>query len=181
MFLKSGKREECDKPMASRVKSKLSPAQLISHLDRVDRQILRTLQKDGRIAISELARSVHLTTTPCYERVKRLERDGYIRGYTALLDAKSLGAGLLVFVEVCVDRTTPDIMAKFQAAIQRFDEVLECHTVAGSFDYLIKVRVEDMNAYSRFLSAKLLPAPGIMQTRTYVVMDEIKCSAEVII
>jgi Lrp/AsnC family leucine-responsive transcriptional regulator len=179
--MKLGKGKESNTPMASRAKPKSQLTSATSHLDRVDRQILRTLQKDGRIAISELARTVHLTTTPCYERVKRLERDGYIRGYTALLNAKSLGAGLLVFVEVCVDRTTPDIMARFQATIQRFDEVLECHTVAGNFDYLIKVRVEDMNAFGRFLSEKLIPAPGIMQTRTYVVIAEIKCSAEVII
>jgi Lrp/AsnC family leucine-responsive transcriptional regulator len=150
-------------------------------LDRVDRQILRNLQKDGRIAFSELARTVHLTATPCYERVKRLERDGYIRGYSALLDAKSLGAGLLVFVEVCVDRTTPDVMGKFQAAVKCFEEVLECHTVTGHIDYLMKIRVADMSAFGEFLSEKLIPAPGVMQTRTYVAMDEIKCSAEVII
>jgi Lrp/AsnC family transcriptional regulator, leucine-responsive regulatory protein len=156
-------------------KSKASPGAL----DRIDRQILRTLQKKGRITISELAKVVHLTTTPCYERVKRLEREGIIRGYAALVDPKRLGLSLLVFVEVRVDRTTPDIMGKFQAAVQRFNEVVECHMVAGGFDYLIKIRVADMEAYRRFLSANLASMPGVKQTRTYIVMEEVKCSSEV--
>jgi Lrp/AsnC family leucine-responsive transcriptional regulator len=148
-------------------------------LDRIDRQILRILQKDGRITIAELAKSVHLTATPCYERVKRLEREGFIRGYAALVDPTRLGLSLLVFVEVRVDRTTPDIMGKFQSALQRFHEVVECHMVAGGFDYLIKIRVADMDAYRRFLAASLAVIPGVKQTRTYIVMEEVKSSSEV--
>jgi Lrp/AsnC family leucine-responsive transcriptional regulator len=143
-------------------------------LDRIDRQILRLLQLDGRIPISELARSVHLTTTPCYERVKRMEREGYIRGYAALVCPDRLGMSMLAFVEVRVDRTSQETFGNFQRAVESLDEVAECHMVAGGFDYLIKIRVADMAAYRRFLGVSLAAMPGVTQTRTYIVMEEVK-------
>ena len=123
----------------------------VRDLDRIDRQILRLLQGDGRITISELARSVHLTTTPCYERVKRLEREGFIRGYVALVCPQRLGMSMLAFVEVKVERTSQESFGNFQRAVESLDEVVECHMVAGGFDYLIKIRVSDMAAYRRSL------------------------------
>src|SRR5882757_3745834 len=143
-------------------------------LDRIDKMILKRLQANGRKPAAELAREVHLTTSPCLERVHRLEKEGYIRGYTALLNPDRLGARLLAFVQVRVDRTTPEIFQKFRAIVESLDEVVECHMVAGGFDYLLKIRVADMNAYRRFLGDELASLPGIAQTHTYVVMEEVK-------
>ena len=145
-------------------------------LDRHDRQILRRLQQDGRLPLSQLARDIHLSVTACKERVKRLERQGYIRGYHAALDAARLGDALLAYIQVHLDRTTPDVFERFKLAMQSSDQVLECHMVAGGFDYLIKVRVRDMNAYRRFLGENLSGIRGVMQTHTYVVMEEVKAT-----
>jgi Lrp/AsnC family leucine-responsive transcriptional regulator len=146
----------------------------MSHaLDRTDRRILALLQADGRLAIAELARQVNLSATPCLERVRRLEREGYIRGYAADLDPARLGAGLIVFVEVQLDRTTPDVFNRFREGIIGLTPVQECHMVAGGFDYLLKVRTADMAAYRRFLE-DLAALPGVQQTHTYVVMEEVK-------
>ena len=146
-------------------------------LDRIDRLILKGLQADGRKAISELAREVHLTTSPCLDRVHRLEADGYIQGYTARLSPHHLGARLLAFVELQVDRTTPAEFEKFRCAIEALEEVIECHRVAGGFDYLIKIRVADMEAYRKFLGERLATLPGISHTRTYLAMEEVKSTA----
>jgi Lrp/AsnC family leucine-responsive transcriptional regulator len=143
-------------------------------LDRIDKLILKRLQADGRKSISELAREVHLTTSPCLDRVRRLEKQGYIQGYAALLDPHQLGSRLLAFVEVRVDRTTPEFFQKFRASIEALEEVVECHMVAGGFDYLIKIRVTDMEAYRRFLGDRLATLPGLMQMHTYVAMEEVK-------
>lgn len=144
-------------------------------LDRTDRRLLRLLQTDGRQSIAELARQVHLTATPCLERVRRLERDGYIRGYSAELDPTLLGAGLIAFVQIQLDRTTPDVFNRFREGVVSLEPVQECHMVAGGFDYLLKVRVADMTAYRRFLE-DLAALHGIEQTHTYVVMEEVKSS-----
>src|SRR5580698_4378448 len=106
-------------------------------LDRIDRRLLLRLQQDGRISISKLAREVHLTVTPTLERVRRLESEGYIQGYFARLSARRLGLGLLAYVEVSLDRTTPDAFERFRQAMLAHDEVMECHMVAGGFDYLL--------------------------------------------
>ena len=143
-------------------------------LDRIDRAILKRLQTHGRESISELARGVQLTPSPCLGRVRRLEAHGYILGYAALLNPQQLGARLLAFVEVRVDRTTPELFEKFRAHIESLEEVIECHMVAGGFDYLIKIRVADMEAYRHFLEEKLATLPGITQTQTYVAMEEVK-------
>ena len=146
----------------------------MTELDRTDRKILKALQVDGRIATVDLAEKVGLSPTSTSERVKRLQREGYIAGYGARLDPHRLGLGLLVFVEVSLDKTTPDVFEKFAGAVQRAPEVLECHMVAGGFDYLIKTRVADMAAYRRFLGEILLALPGVKETRTYAVMEEVK-------
>jgi Lrp/AsnC family leucine-responsive transcriptional regulator len=148
--------------------------------DRTDRRILAQLQADGRLPVAELARRVHLSATPCLERVRRLERDGYIRGYSAELDPALLGAGLIAFVEILLDRTTPDVFNRFRDAMVGLDPVQECHMVAGGFDYLLKVRVRDMAAYRGFLE-DLAAIPGVQQTHTYVVMEEVKSSRAIAI
>jgi len=146
----------------------------IEGLDRTDQRILRVLQQDGRITNLELAQQVHLSPTAVLERVRRLTRDGYILGYTARLDPARLGAGLLVFIEVLLDRTAPDVMESFRAAVQVRPEILECHLVAGGFDYLIKTRVADMSAYREMLASVIWGLPGVRETRTYAVMEEVK-------
>jgi Lrp/AsnC family leucine-responsive transcriptional regulator len=143
-------------------------------LDRIDARILRVLQADGRISNLKLAESVHLSPTAVLERVKRLTRDGFILGYEAKLNPDKLGAGLLVFIEVVLDRTTHDAMSLFKAAVQVRPEILECHLVAGGFDYLIKTRVANMQAYREFVGSVIWALPGVRETRTYAVMEEVK-------
>ncbi|MDA8443740.1 Lrp/AsnC ligand binding domain-containing protein [Paracidovorax valerianellae] len=145
-------------------------------LDRIDRRILQTLQEDGRIANLKLAERVALSPTAVLSRVQRLTRDGYILGYEARLNPLKLGAGLLVFVEVLLDRTTPNVFDQFKAAVQVYPEILECHMVAGGFDYLLKTRSADMKAYREFAGHVLWQLPGVRETRTYAVMEEVKHS-----
>src|SRR5256886_11257097 len=124
-------------------------------IDRIDRRLLWRLKQDGRAAVSELAREVNLTVTPTLERVRRLESAGYIEGYFARLNPGRLGLGLLAYVEVLLDRTTPDAFERFKQVMLAHDEVMECHMVAGGFDYLLKVRVTDMERYRRFLAGRI--------------------------
>ena len=148
-----------------------------SDLDRIDLKILQVLQADGRIANLKLAEAVALSPTAVLARVQRLTRDGYIEGYEARLNPRLLGAGMLVFVEVLLDRTTPHVFDEFRAAVQVRPEILECHLVAGGFDYLIKTRVADMAAYREMLASVIWALPGVRETRTYAVMEEVKNSA----
>ena len=145
-------------------------------LDGIDRRILQRLQEDGRISNLKLAEAVSLSPTAVLARVQRLTRDGYIAGYEARLNPRLLGAGMLVFVEVLLDRTTPNVFDEFRAAVQVHPEILECHMVAGGFDYLIKTRVADMDAYRTFAGSVLWRLPGVRETRTYAVMEEVKHS-----
>ncbi len=148
-------------------------------LDTIDLRILRVLQSDGRISNLKLAEAVHLSPTAVLERVKRLTRDGYILGYEARLNPAKLGAGMLVFVEVLLDRTVQDVMDNFRAAVQVRPEILECHLVAGGFDYLLKTRVADMGHYREFIGSVIWTLPGVRETRTYAVMEEVKHSAQI--
>lgn len=134
------------------------------------------LQQHGRISNVDLARQVNLSPTPCLERVRRLERDGYILGYSARLNPDKVGAALLLFVQVTLDRTTPDVFERFRDEVQRIPEVLECYMVAGGFDYLLKIRIADMAAYRGVLGEMLTTLPGVLQTHTYVVMENVKDS-----
>lgn len=143
-------------------------------IDPIDRRILIELQRDGRMSNVDLAQRVGIAATSLGDRLRRLTRDGTILGYTARLDPNQIGLGMLVFVEVLLDKTTDDVFDRFSESVQRAPEVLECHLVAGGFDYLIKARVRDMQAYRRFLSDVLHTLPGVRETRTYAVMEEIK-------
>ncbi|MFN7476761.1 MAG: Lrp/AsnC ligand binding domain-containing protein [Burkholderiales bacterium] len=150
-----------------------------TEIDRLDRRILHILQSDGRISNLKLAEAVHLSPTAVMERVKRLTRDGYIEGYHAQLNPHLLDAGMLVFVEVTLNRIKPDVFEAFKAAVKDRPEIMECHLVAGGFDYLIKTRVANMQSYRDFLCSVLLQLPGVNETRTYAVMEEVKNSSEI--
>jgi Lrp/AsnC family leucine-responsive transcriptional regulator len=143
-------------------------------LDRIDLRILSVLQADGRIANLKLAEAVALSPTAVLARTQRLQRDGFILGYEARLNPLKLGRGMTVFVEVLLDRTTPNVFDQFKAAVQVRDEIMECHMVAGGFDYLLKTRMADMVAYREFAGSVLWQLPGVRETRTYAVMEEVK-------
>ncbi len=146
------------------------------NIDRIDKNILVELQKKGRLSNVELARRVGLSPTPCLERVKRLEKENYITGYQANLNPTKLKLSLLVFVEITLTKTSPDVFDDFSAAVHNLDVIQECHLVSGSFDFLLKTRVKDMLAYRQLLGDILLRLPAVSESRTYVVMDEIKSS-----
>jgi Lrp/AsnC family leucine-responsive transcriptional regulator len=146
----------------------------LENLDAVDRRLLKALQEDGRISNAELARRCNLAPASAFERVRRLRERGVITGYAALIDPAKVGRGLLIFVEVLLDRTTGDQFEAFADMVRRQPEVLECHMVAGGFDYLIKARVGDMDAYRVFLGDVLVRMPGVRETRTYAVLEEVK-------
>lgn len=153
------------------------PLDVAPELDRLDLRILATLQADGRITNVKLAETIGLSPTAVLARVQRLTDEGYILGYEARLNPLKLGAGMLVFVEVLLDRTTPNVFDAFKAAVQVHPEIMECHMVAGGFDYLLKTRSADMADYRRFAGAVLWQLPGVRETRTYAVMEEVKDSA----
>jgi len=145
-------------------------------LDRTDHKILRQLQANARITNADLARSINLSPTPCLERVRRLEADGYILDYVTLLNPQKLGAGVISFVQVLLDRTNPDVFNRFKDQVALCPEVMECHMVAGGFDYLLKVRTRSMLEYREFLGVTLAKMSDIKQTHTYVVMEEVKAT-----
>lgn len=131
-------------------------------LDRYDRLILETLQKRGRITNQELAEAISLSPSPCLRRVKQMEEAGLIDGYVALLNARKLGLHLMAFIEISMDKHTPDRFSAFEDTIAGYPEVLECHLITGqSADYLLKVIVRDMDAYQQFLLQKLTRIEGV--------------------
>jgi Lrp/AsnC family leucine-responsive transcriptional regulator len=143
-------------------------------LDRVDREILNLLQQDGRMTITTLAKRVHLTPTPCYERLRRLESREYIRGYSAILSPEQIGLPFLAFVEVRMVETTEKNNALFVDAVRRLPQVYECYRMVGEFDFLIKLRLKDLISYEKLLSAELVRLPGVATIKTSIVLHEIK-------
>ncbi|RDE22770.1 winged helix-turn-helix transcriptional regulator [Motiliproteus coralliicola] len=143
-------------------------------LDRIDRNILRQLQNNGRMSYVDLAAEVGLSTTPCLERVRRLEKDGIIRGYSANLDPRALEAGLLVFVEISLTYRSNTIFEDFKREVLKIPQVMECHLVSGEFDYLIKARISEMSAYRELLGELLISLPNVDKSRSYIVMEEVK-------
>jgi len=144
-----------------------------NQLDKIDRNILRLLQQNARMPHTELARKVGLSTTPCKERVRRLERDGVIQRYQAVLNPDALDRGLVVFVQIRLNRTSQDIFEEFTARAVDLPEIQECYLVSGNFDYLLKARVADMNAYRTLLGETLLTLPGVLESTSYVVMEQV--------
>lgn len=143
-------------------------------LDRIDRNILNCLQKNGRISNVDLSKTVGLSASPCLERVKKLEAEGYIIGYHATLNPKKLGAAMLVFVEITLEKTSSDVFSEFSTAVSKNPDIQECHLVSGNFDFLLKTRVADMSDYRKLLGDTLLSLPSVSASRTYVVMEEVK-------
>lgn len=143
-------------------------------LDKINKKILSELQNDGRISNVDLSARVNLSAAACLERVRKLQEAGYIMGYAAQLNPRMLDVALLVFIEVVLDRTTPDVFDAFKSSVQSIREIVECHMVAGGFDYLVKARVKDMDAYREFLGKSLLQLKGVRETHTYAVMEEVK-------
>ncbi|WP_428244257.1 leucine-responsive transcriptional regulator Lrp [Gynuella sp.] len=148
-------------------------------LNTIDRNILRVLQRNGRTSYAELSRKVGLSPTPCMERVKKLEKDGVILGYSALVNPEFLDSALVVLVQIRLNRSAQDIFDQFREAIARLPEVQECYLVSGNFDYLIKARVADMSAYRKFYGETLLTLPGVQESTSYVVMEQVKETLEV--
>ena len=145
----------------------------MSILSRTDRKILALLQKDGRMSVAEIGRQVGLTASPCAERIKRLENQGIITGYFARLAPAKLDAGLVVFVQVALQRTSGNAFKSFTDAIEIIPEVEECHLVSGEFDFLVKARVKDMTHYKNLLAGSLLQLPNVQESKSYPVMESV--------
>ncbi|MDO1510648.1 MULTISPECIES: winged helix-turn-helix transcriptional regulator [unclassified Neisseria] len=146
----------------------------MKELDKTDRKILKILQQNARIPMTELAEKVGLSTTPVTERVRRLERENIITGYHAHLNPHALGQSLLVFVEIKLRSKSGNIFEDFRREVSMIPQILECHLVSGEYDYLIKVRLPDMSAYRDMLGNILLQLPAAAESRSYVVMEEVK-------
>jgi Lrp/AsnC family leucine-responsive transcriptional regulator len=142
-------------------------------LDRIDLTILDTLQKDGRISNNDLAKKINLSASPCLERVRRLEKEGYIERYRAVLNSIKLNYSMSAFIQVTLDRTTSDVFEKFKVEVVKIKEVVECHMIAGGFDYLLKLRFANMEAYREVLGM-IVELPAVSQTHTYVVTENVK-------
>jgi len=147
-------------------------------LDKFDTAILSELQQDGRISNRDLASKVSLSNAPCWRRVRRLEQAGYIQGYVALVNAKSLGLTIVAFAEVCLDNHHAETIKGFDKVVQACPEILECHAVTGSCDYLLKIITADMEAYERFLSEILLQVSGLRAISTLFSLRQRKLSLQ---
>lgn len=143
-------------------------------LDLVDRAILKILQEDAFLTTKEVAAQLNLTTTPVFERVKRLEREGYIGRYTALLNRKKIGLSMLVFCDVALKEHNRDYLLRFERAVVELSEVLECHHITGEYDYVLKVVVRDMDDYQQFIKEKLAALENIGRVQSHFVMTEVK-------
>lgn len=148
-------------------------------LDRMDLKILRLLQADGRMGNAEIAKRVNTSAATCHRRTQRLFEEGYIRGIRAEVAPEKVGRGALVIVGVVLDRSTPESFAAFEAAVSAMPTMLDCHLVAGDFDYFLKIRVRDMADFNRLHSHMLIALPGVRQTRTFFVMKEVVDNAPI--
>ena len=144
------------------------------HLDRIDRNILTALGRDARLSMADLAEKVGLSKTPVQARVKRLEADGFIRGYSALVDRERMGEGHVAFVQVKLSDTRSAALDAFNRAVQAVPAIEQCHMMAASFDYLLKVRTRDIASYRRVLGEKISALPHVAQTSTFVAMETVK-------
>lgn len=143
-------------------------------MDTTDKAILLLLQKNGKITIKEIAERLNLTTTPIFERVKKLEREGFITSYRAIVDRKKVNLQLIIFCNVTLNLHQTDFLKKFEKDIQQFPEVVECYHVAGMFDYLVKIYAKNMEEYQHFLSNKLASLENISKVQSSFVMTEVK-------
>ncbi|WP_120501646.1 Lrp/AsnC family transcriptional regulator [Roseovarius sp. EL26] len=146
-------------------------------IDPFDRAILRVLAADGRISITDLAREIGLSKSPTQARLRRLEKEGVITGYRALIDPIRLGMDHVSFVEVRLTDTREKALAEFNAAVTKIPEIEQVHLIAGNFDYLMKIRTQNMNDYRQVLAVKLSTLPHVAATSTYVAMQAVKENA----
>ena len=148
-------------------------------LDKFDREILQKLQRHGRMSNQELAEAVNLSPSPCLRRIRRLEDEGYIEGYVALLNARKLGLNLMAFIQISMDKHTPERFTEFDRIVTALPEVLECHLITGqAADYLLKVIVEDMDAYQQFLLNKITRIEGVSGVHSsFVLRSPVKSTA----
>lgn len=144
-----------------------------SPIDQIDRKIIATLRADGRMTVTELARRVNLSKTPCQIRLRRLIDDGIIRGFRAVTDPVKLGLGHIAFAEVKLSDTREQALDAFARAVLQVPEIEECHMIASSFDYLLKVRTADIQSYRRVLGEKISSLPHVASTSTFVVMESV--------
>ncbi|WP_133773545.1 Lrp/AsnC family transcriptional regulator [Enterovirga rhinocerotis] len=142
-------------------------------LDRIDMKLLRLLQADGRLSNADLAERVAVSPATCHRRVQRLFAAGFVTGVRAMVEPARVGRGALVMVGVVLDRSTPESFGTFERAVAALPFVLDCHLVAGDFDYFLKIRVGDMADFNRLHGEKLIALPGVRQTRTFFVMKEV--------
>ncbi len=147
---------------------------MYSELDQFDRSILEVLSKDGRIPVTELSERVGLSRTPCQIRMNRLIADGYIEGFTAIINLSKLQLEHIAFAEVKLSNTQEDALLKFNAAVRKIKEVEECHMIAGRFDYLLKIRTRDIRRYREVLGERISSLPYVANTSTNVAMETIK-------
>ena len=147
-------------------------------IDPIDKSILALLQKDGKITFKEIASQLNLTTTPVYERIKRLEREGYIKSYKAILDRKKIGLNLLVFCNISLKEHQASYLVQFEKDIKEFNEVISCYHIAGMYDYLIKISVQDMDVYQDFIANKLANIKNIARVQSSFVMTEVKSAVD---
>ncbi len=145
----------------------------MTDLDRIDLKLLRLLQRDGRAANADLAVRLNLSPATCHRRTRRLIEQGYVASIGARIAPERVGRGTLVLVGVVLDRSTPDSFSAFEKAVRALPFILDCHLVAGDFDYFLKIRVQDIAGFNRLLGEKLIALPGVRQTRTFFVMKEI--------
>ena len=143
-------------------------------LDNYDRKILKLLQADGRMTITELSDQIGLSNTPCLNRVKKLETKGYIRGYRAVINHELVEDNHIAFVQIKMDDTKTQALNAFNAAIKEIPEVVQCHLIASHFDYLLKVRTNNMESYRKVLGEKISALPHVQNSSTFVVMEEVK-------
>lgn len=143
-------------------------------LDRIDRNILDALSGDGRLSLAQLADRVGLSKTPVQARLRRLESEGYIRGYTAIIDRERMGEGHIAFVQVTLSDTRSVALAAFNKAILDVPEIEQCHMIAAGFDYLLKIRTRDIVAYRHVLGEKISRLPHVSHTSTFVAMETVK-------
>ena len=146
----------------------------MADLDRIDQSIIRALQKNSRITVTELASRVGLSKTPCQVRMRRLEEHGYITGYTALVNQTKLGLSHIAFAQVTLNDTSSGALTAFNKAVQNVSAVEQCHMIAGNFDYLLKVRTRNMQEYRQVLGEEISALPHVLQTSTFVVMENVK-------
>jgi len=146
----------------------------VKQFDRLDLKILEALAKDGRISNAQLAQQVGLSASPCWQRVRRLEEEGVISGYRAILDQAKLGAPEIVMIEVILERHDDEVLESFGREMQRLSEVLEVLLTTGEYDYLLKVAVDGTRGYEEFLRKKLYRVPGIRHSRSSFVLRSLK-------